>query len=60
MSRAWGWLAAFLVLAGLTTACQEELTAPAVCPELCPGGNARVFAPVLTPRPEQPATATRT
>lgn len=52
MRRAWGWLAAFLVLAGVTTACQEELTAPAVCPQLCPGGNARVFDTVLTPLPD--------
>lgn len=51
MSRGWGWLAAFVVLASVTTACQEELTAPAVCPELCPGGNARVFDTVLTPLP---------
>ncbi len=51
MRRAGGWLLAFLVLAGVTTACQEELTAPAVCPELCPGGNARVFDTVLTPLP---------
>ena len=58
MSRAWGWLAAFLVLAGVTTACQEELTAPAVCPELCPGGNARVFDTVLTPRPDADSSYT--
>ena len=51
MSRAWGWLAAFLVLAAVTTACQEELTAPAECPELCPGGETRVFDTVLTPLP---------
>jgi hypothetical protein len=51
VSRTWGWLVAFLVLAGVNTACQEELTAPAVCPELCPGGNARVFDTVLTPLP---------
>ena len=51
MTRTWGWLAAFLVLAGINSACQEELTAPAVCPELCPGGNARLFDTVLTPLP---------
>jgi hypothetical protein len=49
VSRSRGWLAAFLVLAGVTTACREELTAPAVCPELCPGGNQRVFDTVITP-----------
>jgi hypothetical protein len=51
VSRVWGWLAAFVVLAAAATACREELTAPAECPELCPGGNARVFDTVLTPRP---------
>jgi len=51
VSRAWGWLAAFVVLAAATTACQEELTAPAQCPELCPGGESRVFDTVLTPLP---------
>jgi hypothetical protein len=49
--RAWGWLGAFVVLAALSTACQEELTAPAECPEQCPGGDARVFDTVLTPLP---------
>jgi hypothetical protein len=49
--RLWGWLAAFVALAAATTACQEELTAPAACPELCPGGEARVFDTVLTPLP---------
>jgi hypothetical protein len=49
MSRAWGWLAAFVVLAAASTACREELTAPAQCPELCPGGESRVFDTVLTP-----------
>jgi hypothetical protein len=49
--RAWGWLALFVAVAGITTACQEQLTAPAVCPELCPGGNARVLDTVLTPLP---------
>lgn len=49
MSRGRGWLAAFLLLAAVVTGCQEELTAPAACPELCPGGQARVFDTVLTP-----------
>ena len=49
MRRAWGWVGAFLALAAATTACQEELTAPAECPELCPGGEARLFDTVLTP-----------
>jgi hypothetical protein len=51
VSRAGGWLAAFVVLAAVTTACQEDLTAPAQCPELCPGGESRVFDTVLTPLP---------
>ncbi len=51
MRPAWGWLGAFLALAAVTTACQERLTAPVVCPELCPGGQARIFDTVLTPLP---------
>jgi hypothetical protein len=51
VSRAWGWLGAFALLAGASTACQERLTAPAECPELCPGGEARVLETVLTPLP---------
>lgn len=51
MSRAWGWLGAFVALAALSTACQERLTAPGECPELCPGGEAQVFDTVLSPRP---------
>lgn len=31
--------------------CQERLTAPAECPELCPGGESRVFDTVITPLP---------
>ncbi|MBA3892637.1 MAG: hypothetical protein H0X69_02935 [Gemmatimonadales bacterium] len=38
-------LALFAALAG----CQEQLTAPAECPELCPGGQSRVFDIVITP-----------
>jgi hypothetical protein len=44
-----GWLATFLGLATVMTGCQERLTAPGECPELCPGGNARVFDTVLNP-----------
>lgn len=58
MRRAWGWLGAFVVLAALSTACQEELTAPAECPEQCPGGEARVFDTVLTPLPESDTSYT--
>jgi hypothetical protein len=37
------WAAAVLVLAAVVTACQEKLTSPAECPQLCPGGSAQVF-----------------
>ena len=51
MSRVWAWLAGLVLIAGINTACQERLTAPAECPELCPGGDAQVFDLVLTPLP---------
>ncbi len=35
------------LLAGLLTACQERLTAPADCPALCPGGAAQVFDTIV-------------
>jgi hypothetical protein len=44
-----GWYVAFVILAGAITGCQERLTAPAECPELCPGGESRVFDTVITP-----------
>jgi hypothetical protein len=43
------WLAAFVSLAAAITGCQERLTAPADCPELCPGGETRVFETVISP-----------
>jgi hypothetical protein len=58
VSRSWGWLAAFVVLAAATTACQEDLTAPAQCPELCPGGESRVLDIVLTPLPNSDTSHT--
>jgi hypothetical protein len=42
-----GWVAAFVGLAAMMTGCQERLTAPGECPELCPGGSATVFDTVL-------------
>jgi hypothetical protein len=45
------WLGSFLGLALIMTGCQERLTAPGQCPELCPGGNAEVFDTVLNPTP---------
>lgn len=49
MTRGTGWLAAFVILAAAITGCQERLTAPAECPELCPGGESPVFDTVITP-----------
>ena len=39
----------FLVLAGLlwVAGCEEELTVPGRCPELCPGGQPTVFDTVI-------------
>jgi hypothetical protein len=39
-----------VVLAALASACQERLTAPGECPQLCPGGEVRTFDLVLAPR----------
>ena len=50
MTRRLRRLAAALVL-GVVAGCQERLTAPAECPELCPGGESRVFDIVITPLP---------
>jgi len=44
-----GWFVAFVILAAAITGCQERLTAPAECPELCPGGQSRVFDTVINP-----------
>jgi hypothetical protein len=49
VTRGMGWGVAFVVLAAAITGCQERLTAPAECPELCPGGESRVFDTVITP-----------
>jgi hypothetical protein len=49
VTRGLVWLAAFVGLAGAITGCQERLTAPAECPELCPGGETRVFDTVISP-----------
>jgi hypothetical protein len=46
-----GWFAAFGVLAAAATGCQERLTGPGECPELCPGGESPVFDLVLNPLP---------
>ena len=49
MTRGLGWLAAFVLLAAAATGCQERLTAPGECPELCPGGESRMFDTVIAP-----------
>ena len=49
MTRSVGWLAAFVIIAAAGTGCQERLTAPADCPDLCPGGQSRVFDTVISP-----------
>ena len=53
-----GWLSACAAIAVVTVGCQERLTAPADCPELCPGGEARVFDTVLTPLANSDSTYT--
>jgi hypothetical protein len=49
VTRGTGWGVAFVTLAAAITGCQERLTAPAECPELCPGGESRVFDTVIAP-----------
>jgi hypothetical protein len=49
VTRGLGWFAAFVILAAAITGCQERLTAPGECPELCPGGESRMFDTVITP-----------
>lgn len=41
---------ALVVLAAVASACQERLTSPGECPQLCPGGEVRTFDVVLAPR----------
>jgi hypothetical protein len=47
VSRLLRWAAAAAVGAAIVTACQERLTSPAQCPELCPGGSAQVFDTIV-------------
>lgn len=48
----WIWRGAVLLAAGaLAAGCQEKLTAPADCPQLCPGGQPVVYDTVLNPIP---------
>jgi hypothetical protein len=41
---------ALVVLIALAGACQERLTSPGDCPQLCPGGEVRTLDVVLAPR----------
>jgi hypothetical protein len=41
------WTAAAAIVAAIVTACQERLTSPAECPELCPGGSPPVFDTIV-------------
>jgi len=41
---------ALVVLVALAGACQERLTSPGDCPQLCPGGEIRTFDLLLAPR----------
>jgi hypothetical protein len=43
------WLIPGLAFVFAIAGCEERLTAPAVCPDLCPGGQPLVFDTVLTP-----------
>jgi hypothetical protein len=43
VSRWARWTAAAAIGAAIVAACQERLTSPAECPELCPGGSPQVF-----------------
>ena len=52
-------LAGGLVLvAALAAGCQEELTSPGQCPQLCPGGDVRTLDVVLTPTVGRDSTYT--
>jgi len=49
---------ALVVLVALAGACQERLTSPGDCPQLCPGGEIRTFDLVLAPRTDLDSTYT--
>lgn len=55
MSRGAWWGGALVVGAlalGALAGCQERLTQPGECPELCPGGTPEVFEEILEPVPQ--------
>jgi hypothetical protein len=43
----WRWAGGVLLLVAAVAACQEQLTSPADCPALCPGGAAQVFDTIV-------------
>jgi hypothetical protein len=45
--RGWRWAGGVLLLAAAIAACQEQLTSPADCPALCPGGTSEVFDTIV-------------
>jgi hypothetical protein len=45
---AWRWAAGLALGAAVAAGCQEQLTAPGVCPEMCPGGTSRVYDTIIT------------
>ncbi len=49
MNRGVRWAACVAAIAAAGVACQEHLTAPGQCPELCPGGTPTVFDTMLSP-----------
>jgi hypothetical protein len=47
--RLLGLAGGLVLLAGLAGGCQEQLTSPGQCPQLCPGGDVQTLEVVLTP-----------
>ena len=47
--RLLGLAGGLVLLAALAAGCQEQLTSPGQCPQLCPGGDVRTLDVVLTP-----------
>ncbi|HET7471000.1 MAG TPA: hypothetical protein VFJ81_15050 [Gemmatimonadales bacterium] len=47
MTRWARWCIAVAIGVGIVSACQERLTSPGECPELCPGGSPQVFDTVI-------------
>jgi hypothetical protein len=44
----WRWAGGVVLLVAAIAACQEQLTQPADCPALCPGGTSEVFDTVVS------------